>query len=30
MPKKLTDEQRSAVEELAQVSDDAPRKHLEV
>ena len=30
VPKKLTAEQRSAVEEFARVSDDAPRKHLEV
>ena len=30
MPKKLTDEQRAAVEEYARVSDDQPRAHLEV
>jgi len=30
VPKKLTAEQRTAVEELARVCDDAPRKHLEV
>jgi len=29
VPKKLTDEQRAAVEELARVSDAAPREHLE-
>jgi DnaJ-class molecular chaperone len=28
VPKKLNDEQRAAVEELARVSDDAPRDHL--
>ena len=28
VPKKLTSEQRAAVEELARVSDDAPRQHL--
>lgn len=28
VPKKLTDEQRAAVEELARVSDDDPRQHL--
>ena len=30
MPKKLTDEQRAAVEEFARVSNDHPRAHLEV
>ncbi len=30
MPKKLTDEQRAAVEEFARVSNDDPRAHLEV
>ena len=30
VPKKLTDEQRAAVEELARVSHDEPRRHLEV
>jgi molecular chaperone DnaJ len=29
VPKKLNDEQRAAVEELARVSDAAPRDHLE-
>jgi molecular chaperone DnaJ len=29
VPKKLNDEQRAAVEELARVSDAAPREHLE-
>jgi molecular chaperone DnaJ len=30
VPKKLTDEQRAAVEEFARVSADEPRAHLEV
>ena len=30
VPAKLTDEQRAAVEEFARVSDDEPRRHLEV
>jgi molecular chaperone DnaJ len=30
VPKKLTDEQRAAVEEFARVSNDEPRAHLEV
>jgi molecular chaperone DnaJ len=30
VPKKLTDEQRAAVEEFARVSHDEPRRHLEV
>jgi DnaJ-class molecular chaperone len=30
VPKKLSREQRAAVEALAQVSDEAPREHLEV
>ena len=30
VPKKLTDEQRAAVEEFARVSDEHPRAHLEV
>jgi hypothetical protein len=30
VPKKLTDEQRAAVEEFARVSSDEPRAHLEV
>ena len=30
VPAKLTDEQRAAVEELARVSTETPRAHLEV
>jgi molecular chaperone DnaJ len=30
VPKKLTHEQRAAVEEFARVSTDGPRAHLEV
>jgi molecular chaperone DnaJ len=30
VPKKLTKEQKAAVEELARVSDEEPRRHLEV
>jgi len=30
VPKKLTDEQRAAVEEFARLSDEQPRAHLEV
>jgi molecular chaperone DnaJ len=30
VPKELTDEQRAAVEQFASVSDDEPRRHLEV